>query len=177
MNDSNMNDSNMNDSNMNASNMNDSNEPNHSPADNLLLAELADAVPTPPMPATLRAACLDLLTWRTIDAELAELLESSMLTGVRSDDTDHLTFEAKSARGEDDPTRIELSLGDRHGMVVGQITPPAAGDVTLQTGSGLTAASVDEAGRFTIPTSLRGMFRLRIELIGRRPLITSWTLA
>jgi hypothetical protein len=157
--------------------MNDAFQTPPSQADDLLLAELADAMPTPAIPASLRAACLDLQTWRTFDAELAELLESSVLTGVRSDETDHLTFEAKSAHGDTDATRIELSIGDRHGLVVGQVTPPAAGDVTLQTGRGLTAASVDASGRFTIPTSLRGMFRLRIELVGRRPLITSWALA
>lgn len=148
-----------------------------SPSDNELLRELADAVDVPSMPDSLRESCLGLLAWRTVDADLAQLLETSALAGVRSSEADTIVFSTTPGPGYQDGTTIELTLGERLGAVVGRISPPAPGDIKVQTRNGIVSAPVDDEGRFHIPTIVRGAFRLRVELTDRRAMVTSWTLA
>jgi hypothetical protein len=137
--------------------------------DNLLLVELRDALEPPPLPTSLRDNCVDLLTWRTIDTELADLLESSALAGVRSDGDATLRFSTPT-----NDVTIEVSMGERHGLVVGQVSPAEDGTVTLETWSARHAAKLDRRGTFTLATKVAGAFRFRVELPGRLPIITSW---
>src|SRR5437588_4729513 len=87
-----------------------------------LLAELSamfDVVD--PVPPEVTQAAYGAFAWRTIDAELAELAEDSLLTGtagVRGADTRLLTFEAPSVSAVVEVT--ELGVRRR---LVGQVIP------------------------------------------------------
>jgi hypothetical protein len=87
------------------------------------------------VPATVVEASRQLFTWRTVDAELAELLEESALTGVRGSDDDRLTFAAGDAR-------VVVRVTDE--LLVGQVEPAPL------------AVRVDEVGRPPLPATLTG---------------------
>src|SRR5688500_13322027 len=109
--------------------------------DEALLAELADLlgrVAGPPPELTRQARAL--YTWRTVDAELAELVHDSAAdaatAGVRSGQQPRtLTFEVhppSSAGPDRTPLLIEVELDETVGarQLIGQLVPP--GPATLE---------------------------------------------
>jgi hypothetical protein len=150
------------------------------PADAALLDDLravasrADAVP-----AELLAAARDALSWRTVDAELAELTHDSLadgLVGVRSAPVvaapRQLGFEAGAAA-------VEVELAD--GRLVGQLLPPGPAHVELHHATGTVASQADELGRFLFDVGVfalpdggtPGPWRLRVDGDAFR-LVTPW---
>lgn len=130
------------------------------PADAALLDELRTVLahhdPVPPRALeSARAAS----TWRTVDAELAELQFDSSLdaAGVRGMAWPRqLSFEAREAS-------IEVEVD--HDRLVGQVVPPAALDLVLTdtTGDERTTRS-DHVGHFVFTEIERGTVRITAQL-------------
>lgn len=138
-----------------------------------LLRQLADMfdVVDPVPPAVLQAGYAA-FTWRTIDAELAELAEDSLLTGaagVRGADTRLLTFEAPSVNVVVEVTEI----GDRR-KLVGQVIPVLAGELRIEHPDGGTTVSVDEQGLFSAESVPGGPARIALAVPGGGAVVTSW---
>jgi hypothetical protein len=154
--------------------------PEPTAGDAALLAELrAVAARVDPVPTDLVAAARGVLTWRTVDEDLAELTFDSLedgLVGVRSAATTvaprQLSFEAGSAA-------VEVELAD--GRLVGQLVPPGPARVELHHGAGVVATRADDLGRFSFEvgvfalpaTGSPGTCRLRVDGDAFR-LVTTW---
>ncbi|WP_214406141.1 hypothetical protein [Pseudonocardia lacus] len=133
--------------------------------DDALLAALAgvlERVSTPP-PEVLEAAA-GLFTWRTVDAELAELDYDSLVAppelGVRAAGQPRiLTFEAGGLT-------VEVEVDDVPGArrLIGQLTPPGRADLELRTAADAVVGRADELGRFVLDLpagKLRSSLRIR----------------
>lgn len=126
-----------------------------------LRALFAQADPVPPL---LDEAARAAFAWRTIDAELAELLEDAAL--VRGGDGPRqLSFEAPSLG-------IELEVvatGARSRRVTGQLLPAEPATVRVERpGTDVSEVAADELGRFELELPA-GVVRL---LVGR--VATDW---
>jgi hypothetical protein len=141
--------------------------------DDELLQELRAALQEEPVAESVIRAAQAAFTWRTVDAEL-ELLSldtSDVLAAgalVRGDGPGEqriFTF-----RGERVIVEIEL---DGAG-IIGQLTPPQPGQITLMTAEGPPAtAQADEVGCFTFPPPAPGPVRLDCRL-GTDHFVTEW---
>lgn len=135
------------------------------------LAARMDPVP----PAVLEAARAT-FTWRTIDAELAELAFDSTfsdlaLAGVRGGELGPrlLTFEAPQLTVE-----LEVSeVGDAR-RFVGQLVPPTAAELEIRHPSGATPVTADERGRFSADRIPAGPVSVRVVRSGHDPVETDW---
>ncbi len=110
--------------------------------------------------------------WRTVDRDLlrASLSFDSSLERVTErragpDDPRVLTFTAA-------PLSLELEvLPDQ---VAGQIVPPSAGEIRVETADGVTFhVQADDVGFFVLPNVPRGTIRLRCDTPVAR-LVTDW---
>ena len=119
-------------------------------SDDELLARLAHVVEeADPVPAAVTEAALAALTTRTLDAELAELVEDSALgtlTTVRdgTSDTRMLSFESAGVTVELQ-VRADGATRAMRGLVAG-----AVGEVTAQTLDTERTAAVDAGGWFSL---------------------------
>jgi hypothetical protein len=132
-----------------------------------------------PVPERLNEAARAAFTWRTIDAELAELMRDSAeldagalalrgaATGPRL-----LSFESPRVAIE-----AEVSVtGPRERRLVGQIVPPVAATVTVEQGGVRLSVQADELGRFAFDRLGAGPARLRAALPdGGMEVATPWT--
>lgn len=115
------------------------------------------------VPASVIEAAKASFTWRTVDAELAELVFDSAaeeLVGVRStpDSTRQMTFRAPGVEIE----VAILSEGSRR--IIGQLVPPQQAEIELRYGTETKRVQSDHLGRFALhdvpvgPISLRCIF-------------------
>ncbi len=130
-------------------------------SDDELLAELRVALDeSDPPPERLSTIAKAALTWRTIDAELAELAFDSTrdLAGVRSETMQRqVTFESADLE-------IELMMSDEEERrLVGQLVPARASTVVMITGDESAperiTTTADDLGRFSfddVPTEAVG---------------------
>lgn len=128
-----------------------------------------------PVPPHVVAAAKAAIAWRSIDSELAELVEDTELTpvaGVRSGAAPRLvTFEADTLTVE-----VEISeTGDRR-RLMGQMVPPTAGEVEIRNAECTQVVEADDLGRFSAADVPPGPVSLVCRLRGtaERPVITSW---
>jgi hypothetical protein len=132
-----------------------------------------------PVPERLNEAARAAYTWRTIDAELAELMRDSAeaeagelalrgaATGPRL-----LSFESPRVAIEAEVT----VTGPRARRLAGQIVPPAAATVVLEQGGERLSMQADELGRFAFDRVGAGPARLRAALPdGGMEIATPWT--
>jgi hypothetical protein len=134
------------------------------------LGAMIDAVD--PVPAAVYQAGYAALTWRTIDAELAELAEDSLLTGavgVRGADTRLLTFEAPSVHVVVEVTEI----GDRR-KLVGQVIPALSDELRIEHPAGELTVAVDQQGLFSADSVPGGPARMALTVPGGGAVVTSW---
>jgi hypothetical protein len=136
--------------------------------DERLLAALRTAARSidPPPDAVVSAAKAS-WTWRTIDAELAELTYDSWtddreLAGVRGASTATptsrlLSFEATSVALE-----LEVILEGGERRLVGQLLPAQPGVVEVHHRRGVELVEADAVGRFAVPSIAPGLFRLTV---------------
>ena len=131
--------------------------------DEVLLSELRSMVGrVDPLPPRLEAAARAALSWRTIDAELAELthdtlLDDDLLAAVRSGDTPRLlTFEGEGVSAEVEA----LQVGERR-RLAGQLVPPQPGEVEVIHSGGEVRVEANEVGCFVAEDLLSGPIRLR----------------
>ncbi|HEU4674922.1 MAG TPA: hypothetical protein VFS29_02975 [Motilibacteraceae bacterium] len=104
-------------------------------------AALADPVPEPVLGAA-RAA----LGWRTLDADLAALVEDTSerpLAGVRGDGPRLLTFEA-----DDTAVVVEVRAVGSARRLLGQLVEPRAARIEVRHPGGTTSVDADDLGRF-----------------------------
>ncbi len=141
--------------------------------DDELLQELRAAWGEEPVAESVIRAAQAAFTWRTVDAEL-ELLSldtSDALTAgapVRGDGPGEQRIFA--FRGE----RLSVEIEIDGAGIVGQLTPPQPGQVTLVTAEGPQAtAAADEIGCFTFPPPAPGPVRLDCRL-GADHFVTEW---
>jgi len=139
-----------------------------------LLRELGDVVDrADPIPDHVLAAAKAAFTWRTIDAELAELVNDSLVAGaaVRSTDAARLlTFETPGVEVE-----VEVAETGSTRRLAGQLVPATSARVIVRWANGSVDSDVDAFGRFTadgVPAT-----SVRVEVYRRthsRPIVTSW---
>ena len=146
----------------------------HEP-DEALAAELAAALQaTDPVPERFVDAAKESFTWRTIDAELAELIFDSAegeLVGVRGvDGTRQVTFQAPGVE-------IEVAIiSDGSRRLVGQLVPAVRSHVELHFGDQAIVAESDDLGRFSFENVPLGPISIKVELADGATIQTAWTL-
>jgi hypothetical protein len=131
-----------------------------------------------PVPAIVGDAARASFTWRTVDAELAELMRDS------ADASEEAALLVRSGRGprqlsfESPQLGIELEVtttGERERRVEGQLLPPAAATVTIERpGEDGVSVQADELGRFVLDGLRAGVVRLHVVLRGTQIAIP-WT--
>lgn len=139
--------------------------------DDELLAALAEALhSTGPLVPDVAAAGRGAYTWRTVDAELAALVEPLEAVGVRAADTDTADFQFEvDVAG----TTVTVEMEVRDGEVVGQLIPAVDSRISAETLQGTAGSAVpDEVGCFSL-TVPGGPLRLRITTPGAT-VVTDW---
>lgn len=141
--------------------------------DDHLFEDLAAAVrATQPLARTIAEHAEGALSWRTIDDDLllASLTFDSSLEpdpGARAGSGAGRVLVFTST-----PLTVELEVV--HSEVVGQILPPSAGEVRIETSAGTTYdVVVDETGFFELPPLPAGSMRLRCDTATGR-VVTDW---
>ncbi len=147
--------------------------------DEQLLAALADAMRAArAVPHDFVQAGRAAYSWRTIDAELAALAyDSASSEAAKEDDLVPAGTRAQpavlraltfiSAR-----LTVELQLGTDG--LLGQIVPPAAGELQIQLATGTAAtAPIDSVGWFVVRPTPTAPFRLRLHTDGA-DVLTGW---
>ena len=123
-----------------------------------LLAALAAADPPP---ADIVESARGIYSWRTIDAELAELsydseLDEEALAGVRgAGELRQLTFEAEGVRLD-----VEVTTGPPT-RLVGQLAPPGVARVEVRSPESSVTVDTDDHGRFSVTELPSGPVSLR----------------
>src|SRR3954463_4550412 len=121
-----------------------------------------------PVPEDLMRISVGLFTWRTIDAELAELELTDESVGVRGEDTSTLTFmvddQVIEVELQTDPRQLVVDLGGNWAAGIRLVTP-SGGDVV---------GEIDEFGvaRFADPPS--GPLQLIVEKSSGGAIKTRW---
>jgi hypothetical protein len=130
-----------------------------------------------PVPGPLVEAAQAAFTWRTVDAELAELTADSVLDGaaVRAFDAPRLlTFTAGAVS-----LVVEVAasgvVGDIARRLIGQIVGLRPAEVEVRHADGSLTVPTDDYGRFRAAPVPAGPISLALRFAGRRPpLVTSW---
>jgi hypothetical protein len=147
-------------------------------ADVRLLAALREvAGSADPVPPAVVQAAKESLTWRSIDAELAELaydslLDDALLVGTRADTAPRsLTFEAADVVVE-----IEVVDTGAQRRLLGQLVPPRPADIQVRHSGGMIRVPADEVGRFSAAGVAAGPVSLRCRVSGHEdaPVETPW---
>lgn len=139
-----------------------------------LLAELRSVCDrADPVPSSVVTAAREAFTWRTIDAELAELTADSLLAGaaVRSADAARLlTFEAPGLEVE-----VEVAQAGAQRRLTGQLIPVGEALVTIRWSNGTLQINADEMGRFAADAVPAGTVSIEVRRTGvAHPVVTSW---
>src|SRR4051794_11693435 len=144
--------------------------------DSALFRELSRVVAAAdPVPAEVLAAAKATFTWRTIDAELAELSFDSLLDDeavlVRGSDQPRLlTFEGTSVTIE-----LVVVADAAFRRVVGQLVPEQRATIEVVHSGGTASAVADDLGRFRAETVGPGPMRIRVVPETGRPITeTDW---
>lgn len=141
------------------------------------LKTIAGAVDQPPpgVMAAARAA----FTWRTMEAELAELvydsrLDDQSLAGVRAGDGPRrLVFEGPGLTLE---VEVEGVDGGAR-QLVGQVVPPRPGVIDVRHAEHSLSVPVDQLGRFAVQRLPAGHISLRCRAEGVPTIDTAWVVA
>jgi hypothetical protein len=139
-------------------------EPEDAGPDEIVLeAELrAPAARLEPVPDRLVQAAVDAYAWRTVDADLAELVFDSLADSqeaalVRGGEGERLlSFQASSLTIE-----IEVTAAGAARRLVGQLVPPQRADVEIRRQDDVVTIATDELGRFIADSLPAGPVSLR----------------
>lgn len=128
-----------------------------------------------PLPAWLMQAAKEAYVWRTIDAELAELVfdsQKDMLVGVRGEEAARqITFRSPGVEIE----VMLLAEGERR--LVGQLIPPQVATVELRHGDTVREGATDHLGRFSFSDVPVGPIQLAIATPDGGQVVTDWMVA
>lgn len=130
-----------------------------------------------PVPAAVEEAARASFTWRTVDAELAELaydsaLDDDRLAGVRS-----VAAGPRTVTFEGAGVTVEVEVAEEGGRrrLLGQLVPPGVASVDVRHGAGVVTVTADEVGRFTVEALPPGPVSLRCTPAGGGAAVeTSW---
>jgi hypothetical protein len=130
-----------------------------------------------PLPPDVVDQARQLYSWRSIDAELADLSFDSLLdreTALAVRSMGESVFEPRMlgfsalVDGEDLAIEVEVTSADGECTMLGQLSPPGATTIRVQAGGGETLeALVDELGRFLVRPLPHGPVRLQVTHAGR----------
>jgi hypothetical protein len=114
------------------------------------------------VPAALLDAAVGAFAWRTIDADLAELVFDSLVDQdeaalVRSSGHGRML----SFRGRTLTIDVEVTSAGQSRTLVGQLVPPQSAAVDIRQGGSLVAVEADELGRFSAGPLQAGPISLR----------------
>ena len=149
--------------------------PPHSDLEDELRGVLARLDPVPP---GLVEAGVGAFAWRTIDADLAELVFDSLVDQdeaalVRGDQAGRLlSFRAGTLTIE-----VEVTATGPSRRLMGQLMPPQRGDVDIRHGDSTTTVEADELGRFSAGPLPAGPVSLRCRpgsAPDQPPIVTEW---
>jgi hypothetical protein len=140
-------------------------------SDDELLADLAAVLHGPGSPSdAARAAAYDAIGLRSLEHELAALVEDTLLAApsaaVRGERERVVTFRAPSLVIE-----VRVDTRGRTRRLVGQLDPPDALQLEVVVGDRSTAAAADERGRFVVEGLPSGPLQVRVSSPSVR---TSW---
>ncbi|WP_369139059.1 hypothetical protein [Modestobacter versicolor] len=143
-------------------------------SDDELVRALARAVAVhDPVPPALLDFAREAFTWRTVDAELAELVADSLETagaGLRgASDVRLLTFTAGEQQLD-----LELIADGAARRLVGELTPGRPARVVVEHPGGTLTEQADELGRFLVADVPAGRVRVRCEPDDAPPVVTPW---
>jgi hypothetical protein len=141
-------------------------------SDEELLRELRAALQESAVDENVIRAAQAAFTWRTVDAELEVLglADSRMNDRALVRDSDADGRHTLAFHGE--RLSVEMEIDDAG--IVGQLTPPQPGQVTLVTPGGpQTTTQADEVGCFAFPPPAPGPLRLDCR-VGSDRFITEW---
>ncbi|HVD16306.1 MAG TPA: hypothetical protein VNK73_17895 [Actinomycetota bacterium] len=153
-------------------------DPQRDVSDETLLRELGSVLGArKPLPAEAVRAAKASFTWRTVEAELAQLTYDSAddrggLAMIRGPAPARLlTFEADGLTIE-----AEVATVDGHRRLVCQLVPPQVAEVEVQHAETTVRTTADELGRFVVDGVPAGPVRLRCILASapQRPVVTEW---
>jgi hypothetical protein len=124
------------------------------------------------VPAELVEATKNAYTWRTIDAELAELtFDSSREPELASTRAESASIRALTFTSP----RLTIEVEVTQNSLIGQVIPLRAGTLEAQTRDGATtSAHVDEIGSFSVEPIPPGPFRLRYRNEQGIEVVTGW---
>lgn len=145
--------------------------------DERLLDELREVLghdATPPSPVV--EAAKESYTWRTVDAELAELTRDSLVDqpAVRTRGTQDrraLTFQA-----HDLVIEVEVSASGQERRLLGQLVPAQPAQIEVRQVGATRRIEADAAGRFMVSGLEARPVSLRCRLAGQDPVSTEWVL-
>ncbi|HET9779556.1 MAG TPA: hypothetical protein VFP81_09765 [Propionibacteriaceae bacterium] len=141
--------------------------------DDQLLAALREAMrEREAVPAWFVETGKNAYAWHNIDAELAQLTYDShsderMATATRSETASIRALTFSSAQRS-----IELEVTED--SLLGQIIPPMAGTLEIDTTAGTMTTTVDELGLFAVEPKPDSSFRLRWRTPDGADVITGW---
>ena len=145
------------------------------PTDEELIARLkAGLEQTDPVPGDITEFAKAALSWRNVDAELAEIAfdstEEEALSGVRSSATARMiSFEAGR-------WTIDIEYDEPRSHLMGQVDPVTQVQVEIRYAGGASTTDSDELGRFDFEDIPRGPMSLTIRIPGDLEVIrTEWT--
>ena len=129
-------------------------------SDDELLRELAAALREEPVDDSIIRAGQGAFAWRTVDADLILLeLDSSATAAAGAQVRAGESAAPRTLAFHGEQLSVEIEI-DEAG-IVGQLTPPQPGRVTLLTAVGQEASTqADEVGCFAFPSPLSGPVRL-----------------
>lgn len=149
------------------------------PAFDPLLDELRGVVDrADPVPDAVVRAAKESFVWRTIDADLAALVNDSAAhdtaaaaAAVRAGGAARLlTFEAPGVEVE-----VEVGEVGQGRRLTGQLVPVSRARIIIRSMTGAVDVVADEFGRFSADAVPAGTVRLEIEREGSTsPVVTSW---
>jgi hypothetical protein len=141
-----------------------------------LLEALRELFDRSPPPSRVVEAAKESFAWRTVDAELAELTNDSLVdrpAGPTRGRSDHrlLTFEARDLVIE-----LEVAMSGRQRRLVGRLRPAQPARIEVSQAGATTTVEADAAGSFSVPGLESRPARLCCRLAGRGLVCTEWVL-
>jgi hypothetical protein len=142
-------------------------------SDDELLRELRAALQESPVDKSVIRAAQAAFTWRTVDDDL-ELLSLDAISELTADALVRASGPGGPRTFAFHGERLSVEIEIDEAGIVGQLTPPRAGQVTVVTADGPRATTqADDIGCFTLPPPPAGSMRLDCRL-GDDHFITEW---
>jgi hypothetical protein len=141
--------------------------------DEKLLAALRDAIRArQAVPVWFVETGKNAYAWHNIDAELAQLTYDSRSDELVAAVTRSETASIRALTFTSAQLSIELEVTDD--SLLGQIIPPGAGTVEIDTTAGTITTTVDEIGFFAVDPKPDSSFRLRCRTPDGADVMTRW---